>query len=193
MNLGKFINDTDYVPLFTGGIYVKSYKRGKHTYGDPTVMNYMAPSTLTIGDYCSIADGVEILLGGEHHIDWVSTFPFNPVMRLPGLKGYPHTHGNVVIGNDVFIGRNAMILSGVTIGDGAVIGAGAVVTHNVEPYAITTGNRAKTIGYRFNKSQIDALLKIKWWDWSEDKVISYAPLLQNSNIDKFIEEASNVL
>ena len=32
---------------------------------------------LTIGRYCSIADKVEILLGGNHRIDWGTTYPFS--------------------------------------------------------------------------------------------------------------------
>ena len=39
---------------------------------------------LTIGRYCSIADKVEILLGGDHRLDWASTYPF---AALRGLYG----------------------------------------------------------------------------------------------------------
>ena len=190
MNLGVYKDGTlEYIPHKTGGIYVSSYQRGRHTYGDPVVMNYLASAKLVIGDYCSIADGVEILLGGEHHLEFVSTFPFDPVMGCHNIPGYPHTNGDVTIGNDVFIGRNAMILSGVRIGDGAVIGAGAVIARDVEPYAIYAGNRAKCVGFRIDEEHIEHMLKIKWWNWHESRIRKFAPLLQSGDVEKFIEEA----
>ena len=68
------------------------------------------------------------------------------------------------IGNDVWIGLNATILDGVTIGDGAIVAAGAVVTKDVPPYAVVAGVPAKIIKYRFTESQIDFLLKFRWWE-----------------------------
>ena len=76
-------------------------------------------------------------------------------------------------------------MRGVTIGDGAVIAAGAVVTKNVAPYSIVGGIPAKHISYRFKKPDIDALQKIKWWDWDKSKVAKNSHLL--NNVDKFIE------
>ena len=188
MNKGIWLENGEYKPENSGGIYVSSYKRGRHTYGDPVVMNYLAPASLTIGDYCSIADGCEILLGGEHHTEFVSTFPFNLELRWGGA-GYPHTHGDVVIGNDVFIGRNVTILSGVEIGNGAVIGAGSVVSKDVEPYSVAVGSPAKHVRYRFSKADRDKLRDIKWWNWHEDRVKRYVPLLMSGKIDEFIREA----
>jgi serine acetyltransferase len=52
----------------------------------------------------------------------------------------------------------------VTIGDGAIIASNAVVTKNVEPYSIVGGIPARHIRYRFEPSQIEYLLKTKWWD-----------------------------
>lgn len=92
---------------------------------------------------------------------------------------------SVTIGNDVWIGQGVSIKSGVIIGDGAVIGAGAVVTKNVEPYAIVGGVPAKLIRYRFSTEQIDALLKIQWWNkdvkWFEENGNLFV------DIDKFID------
>ena len=63
-----------------------------------------------------------------------------------------------------------MILSGVHIGDGAVIGAGAVVRKDVEPYSIVVGNPAREKRKRFDQEIIDVLLKVRWWDWSPERI-----------------------
>ena len=77
---------------------------------------------------------------------------------------------SVEIGNDVWIGANVIILPGVKIGDGAVLAAGAVVTKDVEPYAIVGGVPAKVSRYRFDQEMIEAFLRIKWWEWSVEKI-----------------------
>ena len=53
---------------------------------------------------------------------------------------------------------------------GAVIGAHTVLRENVPPYAIVIGNPAKIVKFRFPQLTIDALLRIKWWDWSDEKI-----------------------
>ena len=90
--------------------------------------------------------------------------------------------GDIVIGNDVWIGYEAVILAGVTIGDGAVIGTRAVVTKDVPPYTIVGGIPAKPIKKRFPQETIDALLKIKWWDWDKKHIAQQISHLQSGNI-----------
>ena len=112
----------------------EGFEIGKWTYGLPTVKNWGEGSTLRIGKFCSIAEDVLIFLGGEHRVDWITTYPFS--VLWPGGKGFsghPRTKGNVSIGNDVWIGHGAVVLSGVTIESGAVIGACSVVSSNVGP------------------------------------------------------------
>ena len=58
----------------------------------------------------------------------------------------------------------------VNIGDGAVIGTGAVVNRDIPPYAIAVGVPAKVIKYRFTPDEIEKLLKIKWWNWSDEQI-----------------------
>jgi acetyltransferase-like isoleucine patch superfamily enzyme len=144
---------------------------------------------LKIGNYCSIADGVGILLDSAHRPDWITTYPFSYVFEeFRNTFGVPISKGNVNIGNDVWIGKNALILSGVTIGDGAVIGAGSVVTKDVEPYAIVAGNPARLIRKRFDQETINELLKIKWWQWDTQRIKENMPLLLSNRIDEFIKK-----
>lgn len=74
----------------------------------------------------------------------------------------------VTTGHDVWIGHNAVVMGGVSIGNGAVVGAAAVVTHDVAPYEIVGGVPAKHIGWRYGKAVIDALERIRWWDWDHE-------------------------
>jgi acetyltransferase-like isoleucine patch superfamily enzyme len=144
---------------------------------------------LTIGKYCSISTQVLIFLGSEHRTDWISTYPFPILWReANSIKGHPSSKGDVRIGNDVYIGYHVLILSGVTIGDGAVIGAGSVVASDVPPYAIVAGNPAHVLRYRFDEETIKKLLKIRWWDWPDEKVKENIHLICNDRVDAFIKK-----
>ncbi len=92
---------------------------------------------ISIGDYCLIANGVEII-GGDHTVDDLSR-----PMRFSGRSPRP-----VTIGEDVWIGTRAVILGGVTVGEGAVIGAGAVVTSDLPPRAVAAGVPARVLRFR---------------------------------------------
>lgn len=171
------------------------YKIGRFTYGDPRVEDWWghAGVTLEIGSFCSIAKGVVIWLGGNHHKEWVSTSPLNHFLGYDGGKSRHRfdqtgTNGSVIIGNDVWIGSGATIYSGVTIGDGAIIGGCAVVSKDVPPYSIAVGNPAKSDRLRFLPEQIQKLLKIQWWNWDDNKIKENIPLILNNNIDGFISK-----
>ncbi len=165
------------------------YQFGRSTYGNPTIHSWGEGATLEVGSFTSIAPGVQIFLGGEHRIDWVTTFPFSVLWEGKDAAGYSKTKGDVLIGNDVWIATEAIIMSGVTIGDGVVIGARAVVTKNVPPYAIVAGNPAIVMKQRFDDKTIQRLLDVKWWSWSDSKIKAALPLLLNDEIDKFLKFA----
>jgi acetyltransferase-like isoleucine patch superfamily enzyme len=168
---------------------------GGHTYGQPRIVLWRDPNgrsvggRVRIGRYCSISANVEILTGGDHRVDWVSTFPFRVRWGLPGAweDGHPATKGDVTIGNDVWISRGACILSGVTIGDGAVVGAHAVVARDVAPYAIVVGNPAVEVRRRFDADVVDALLEARWWDLPDDDVGELVPLLCADDVQGLID------
>ncbi len=163
------------------------YQIGDWTYGEPEVLSWGEDTSLIIGRFCSIAKGVKIFLGGEHRVDWVTTYPFTAIMdEASAFKGHPASKGNVVIGNDVWVGRDAVILSGVEIGDGSVIGANSVVTKNVLPYSIVAGNPARIVRFRFKDCLIEDLLEIRWWDWDIEKIIEALPLILSPDIELFI-------
>jgi len=164
---------------------------GKWTYGEPTIL-FPRHHFVRIGNFCSFAGGVLIIIQGEHRSDWISTYPFMSFAsgywpNAIGIQGHPGSKGPVVIGNDVWIGANALILSGVTIGDGAVIGAHAVISKDVPPYSIVAGNPGRVVKYRFNPETIDKLLAISWWNWSDPEIHSVVHLLCSEKIDDFIQ------
>ena len=166
---------------------------GRYTYGVPKLEWANKDATLIVKNFCSIGSNVTIFLGGYHKIEWVSTYPFghlhqNKFNKFDGV-GIPTTKGDVIIGNDVWICSNVMIMSGVTVGDGEVIANNSHVVKDVEPYTLVGGNPAKFIKYRFTPQQIEKLLKIKWWDWEDEKINKFSPLLCSNNIDDFINSA----
>ncbi len=169
------------------------YQIGKHTYGHPKILSWGEGTQIKIGAYCSFAGGIKIFLGGEHRTDWVTTYPFTELWEsAKSIKGHPGTKGDVVIGNDVWVGEDATIMSGVMIGDGAVIGSCAVVTKDVPPYGIVAGNPAKLVKKRFDDETIDRLLEIRWWDWDEEAIEKYLPLLLSNDIALFLDKATEV-
>ena len=159
---------------------------GAYSYGKPKVRFPESGRTLTIGRYCSIADRVEILLGGGHRLDWASTYPFAAMNghfpKADAPMDYHVSRGDVVIGHDVWLGSGCMILSGVTLGHGAVVAARAVVTRDVPPYAVVAGNPARVVRHRFPPDVVEALIASAWWDRPKDEVSRLVPLLQSTDI-----------
>ena len=159
---------------------------GPFTYGEEhlKLLEWGEGASLVIGNFCSIASDITIFLGGNHCIDWISTYPFGHVnlddFGYTKLVGHPSSNGNVVIGNDVWIGRGSTIMSGIQIGDGAVIAANSHVVKNIQPYTVVGGNPAKIIKARFSEEIINLLLLLRWWDLDEKIIDSIKVKLQSS-------------
>lgn len=162
---------------------------GEHSYDAPQLLSFRPhDQQVRIGKYCSISKSAQILTGGYHHADWVSTYPFRIREGLPGAfeDGQPYSRGPVVIGNDVWVGYGALIMSGVTIGNGAVVAARALVVRDVPPYAIVGGNPATVLTQRFPEDQVEALLRLKWWDWPHEKVLENVDLLCSPSVAELL-------
>jgi acetyltransferase-like isoleucine patch superfamily enzyme len=173
------------------------YSIGRYSWGHLWVSNPSPDATLKVGQFCSFAHGVRVLLGGEHRTEFVSTY------RFPAYDDFRDaaerldvettaTRGDVTIGNDVWLGTEAVVLSGVTIGHGAVVGAASVVRQDLPPYAIALGNPARVAGFRFPPEQIEALLRIAWWDWPIEEIKSALGLMMSDDIQKFIDHYDTV-
>lgn len=163
---------------------------GQGSYGVPVIKTFDHDnSRLLVGSYCSI--GGTYLLGGQHAIKHVTTYPLRINFGLEGAgqDGNPAVRGDIVVGSDVWTGYGSWLLSGITIGDGAVVATGAVVTKDVPPYAIIGGIPARVIGYRHTEKQREALVDIQWWNWSEADVRKAVPVLACNDIDAFIAYA----
>jgi acetyltransferase-like isoleucine patch superfamily enzyme len=162
---------------------------GRASYGNPHIPVYPGDdSRVRVGSFVSIGMDVVLMDGGNHRIDWVTTFPLRSQLKLPGAyaDGHPATKGDIVIGNDVWIGRGARVLSGIQVGDGAVIAGYSVVTKDVRPYAIVAGNPAHEVRRRFSDDQVEALLAIAWWEWPLEKIVACVDSLSAADIDGFI-------
>ena len=179
-------------PFFSKDIkYLQEVSFGDYTYGQPIVYSFGEPTKLKVGKFCSIAGDVRIYLGGNHRMDWITTYPFNSLPESfpesTNIKGHPVSKGDVVIGNDVWLGGSCVILSGVTIGDGAVVGTNSVVTKNIGPYEVYVGNPARFIKKRFSDSDISKLLEMKWWDWELKDIKRINKVLCSEKIDELYD------
>ena len=135
-----------------------------------------------IGKYSSIGPNVKTIHGTHPTEKFVSTHPaFFSIDKQVGFsyteiqlfkekpdKISPNEPYTTEIGNDVWIGASVNIVEGIKIGNGAIIASGALVNKNVPPYSIVGGVPSKIIRYRFEDSEIDFLLKFKWWNQSKE-------------------------
>ena len=69
---------------------------GRNTYGEPFVPDFTDEATLRVGAFCSFAGNTTIILGGNHRVDWITTFPFMLHWDCARhVKGHPATKGDV--------------------------------------------------------------------------------------------------
>lgn len=162
-----------------GNIFAKSkISVGNYSYGKLYVYDNNYKSSLNIGRFCSIGGDVHFMLGSEHAVNTISTYPFK--VKINSESNEALSKGDIIIGDDVWIGERATVLSGVKIGQGAVIAAGAVVTKDIPPYAIAAGVPAKVVKFRFNENIIHELQKIDYSGLTREQIIN--------NLDKLYKQ-----
>lgn len=184
-------------PVEAGNVTVGRFSYYSDDAADPCAFfernlryNYgFSGARLTIGPFCALAQGVQILMPDANHaMVGPSTFPF-PIFggawaeALP-LEDYPPpTKGDTTIGPDVWIGTEALIMPGVTIGAGAVVAARSVVTRDVPPYAVVAGNPARIVRLRHSPVDVARLLALAWWDWPAEAITVAIPALIKGRVE----------
>ncbi len=185
--LTDYFRRDDVIEIFKKKEEVQYTKCGKYSYG-PLCNHNLVES---VGSFCSFAAGVNVVV--NHAMDYITTHPFlyhssavSPIFEksYDGYKDEPWyfdgvvPHGDVKvrnlkkcrIGNDVWFGLNVLVTNGADIGNGVVAGAGAVITRDVPDYAVVAGVPARIIRYRYEKEEIEALNRIAWWNWPDEKI-----------------------
>lgn len=165
---------------------------GKMSYGPLEVHSWKSEGErLVIGNYVSISSGVKFILGGNHHYNTFSTYPFKVKLELQEIEAY--TNGPIVIEDDVWIGTDVLVMSGITISKGAVVAAGSVVVKNVPPYSIVGGNPAKIIKMRFEESIIEKLISIDFSEIDNNIVKNNIDLFYENLDSETLEKIVNIL
>ena len=192
---GSFIGNN--FSEFSYNIYPKIYTNGKMNLAFG-VKSYIGNTflegsgTISVGNYSALSWSILFNLGNQrdHNYRNVSSYGMTWLdWKVPNEFFPPQGQCKILIGNDVWIGRGCILKctnpnKPLVIGDGAVIAADSVVVKNVPPYAIVGGNPAQIIKFRFPEDVIESFLRIKWWDWSLDKI--HENFKYFNDIEKFI-------
>jgi len=151
---------------------------GKMCYGRLNIETFEnSNEKLLIGNYVSIANNVIFILGGNHQIHTITSYPlFSKLIKLAPDRDAT-TKGPVIIEDDVWIGFGVIVLSGVKIGKGSIIAAGSVVTNDIPPYAIAGGAPARVIKYRYSEEIREAMNEFNITDIDKSIILE--------NIDEF--------
>jgi len=159
---------------------------GNYTYGALKVFSYDSmDEMLKIGSFCSIAPNVKFILGGMHHSNHISTYPFKAYFKQISES---FSKGPIIVEDDVWIGTDSIVISGVNIARGTIIGAGSVVTKSTVPYSIVGGNPARLIKYRFSAEIIDKLLLIDYSLLTPGFIVDNMGIFYTEEIENIIEK-----
>ncbi len=181
-------------PLGNGKIEI-----GRFTYGYDGIQfcSWGEGANVSIGSFCSISEGVKVILGAQNRIDCITTFPFGKMFEEEfGGQEVRTSHQpnvDVSIGNDVWIGRGVTIMPGIHIGDGAVIAANATVFKDIGAYEVWGGNPATFQKKRFDDDVIAALQELAWWNLPEALIKEMVPLLSMAPNTDLIEGLKSIV
>ena len=156
---------------------------GIGTFFQPTVHAHPDhPGRVVIGPYAQVSPSCQI---------WLEPSPDPRAIATSGLVGVaepaPPGSLDVHIGADTWLGLGCRVLAGVRIGEGAVVAAHAVVTEDVRPYAVVAGNPAVEVRRRFPDDVVEALLRIRWWDWTHEEILERGTELCDEDVRAFVD------
>ncbi|MFH1198791.1 MAG: acyltransferase [Candidatus Omnitrophota bacterium] len=109
---------------------------GDHTYIGQSI-GISVGKEVRIGNYCYLANGVQIFDNDGHPLDWQKRRLGEPV-NAEDIRP-------VIIEDDVWIGDGVCIMKGTHIHKGAVIAAKSVVRGEIPEYCVAAGNPAQVI------------------------------------------------
>ena len=154
---------------------------GKHSFGGVigSCNGYLIEK---IGAFCSFAPGMDVV--ANHNLRGVSTSAFFNGVNLDNSKELNTIMGRIsinrlmdnsrcIIGNDVWLGRNVVICNGARIGNGVIAAAGSIITTDIPDYAVVGGVPARIIRFRYSDDVIMKLLRIEWWNWTDEKIVKH--------------------
>jgi len=116
---------------------------------------------LVIEDSVAIANSVILDARGGLTIKRGALVGFESVLisythAWPDPSRPVHKQGTVsapiVLGQNTWIGARVIVLPGTTIGDSTVVGAASVVSGDIEPMSVASGNPARVISARRDRS-----------------------------------------
>lgn len=112
----------------------------------------MHPWLLSVGEYSSIAGGVNVYNLGPISVGDHTTIS-QDVTLCAGTHDHkkpwmPLVRSPITIGSGVWVCAEAFVGPGVTVGDNAIVGARAVTMRDVEPGVIVAGNPARVVKRR---------------------------------------------
>lgn len=171
--------------------FLKNASVGDFTYGSLTVYppNPTLESKITIGRFCSFADGITLSFHSNHSLKDITTYPFDSLQSegWPSVEFSPSIgYKPIIIENDVWVGYGCQILQGSHISNGCIIGAFSVVRGYLPPYSVCIGNPAQIIKKRFSDEDIEKLLQVKWWDWPTEKIKENLQVICSQNVLKLV-------
>lgn len=163
-----------------GRVFLLNAQIGDYSYVETDVRI----SHTVIGRFTAVAPGAQIGMAAHPIGQRVTTHPafyqHRPDAGYDFVAATDHEEFRTThVGSDVWIGANVLVRDGVTIGDGAIVGAGAVITHDIPAYAVAVGVPGRVIRYRFDTETIEYLLRLRWWDRSDEWLREHAHLMDD--------------
>ncbi len=176
---------------FTRSFTLNKVNVGRYSYGHINIMTYGNNNEqLKIGSFCSIANEVYFITGGNHAYQCFTSFPFRSMIMKNHCDDL--TNGPIIVEDDVWIGHGVTILSGVKIGKGSIVASCAVVTSDVEPYTIVGGIPAKKIKDRFPESVKKLLNQIDYNNLKMEQIEKYRKILFQDISEENLEEFKKI-